>query len=70
MSGLNEVVYFIVTNIEHDILPHETTPDIYGGSITGELGCWIDPTVTRMVQTGVEHTRVPSVTPHIENGAP
>jgi peroxin-6 len=25
----------------------------------GELGCWVDATETRMVQTGVEHALIP-----------
>jgi len=27
----------------------------------GELGCWIDSSITRMIQTGIEHSRVPSL---------
>ena len=35
----------------------------------GELGCWIDPQVTKMVQAGLEHTRVPDVAPYLNIGA-
>ena len=57
----NEVVYFKVTNIEYDVMsrPVSSLQDAYTGSTLGELGCWVDSSVTRMVQTGVEHTRVP-----------
>lgn len=27
----------------------------------GELGCWVDSKVTQIMQTGLEHSRVPDV---------
>lgn len=59
----NEVVFFKVTNIEYDVMPrpNSSVEDTYTGSVLGELGCWIDSSITRMVQTGVEHSRVPNV---------
>ena len=33
--------------------------DIHLGLSAGELGCWVDTTVTRVTQTGVEHVRIP-----------
>jgi len=42
--------------------------DVYTGSTMGELGCWIDTSVTRMIQTGVEHTRIPDVTSYFQIG--
>ena len=53
----------MVTNVEHDVVATETptTDDILSGSIMGEYGCWVDSTVTRIVQTGVEHSLIPDV---------
>jgi peroxin-6 len=58
----NETVFFIITNVEHDVFSsNASTHDMYVGSAVGELGCWIDSTITRIIQTGVEHSRVPIV---------
>lgn len=38
------------------------------GSTVGELGCWVDPSVTRLIQTGLEHSRVPDVGTYLELG--
>jgi len=62
----NELVYFSITNIEHDIMQNDTSTDVYVGSMLGELGCWMDPAVTRMVQTGVQHSWVPDLGKYIE----
>ena len=60
-ASANEVVYFMVTNIEHDVVAADTdtTDDIFVRCIMGEYGCWVDTLVTRMAQVGVEHSRVP-----------
>ncbi|KAH8108214.1 AAA-domain-containing protein [Cristinia sonorae] len=58
----NEAVYFSITNIEHDVLPvsgEVLATDTYIGCTVGEFGCWVDASVTRIVQTGVEHSFVP-----------
>ncbi|KAF9557670.1 AAA-domain-containing protein [Agrocybe pediades] len=62
-SRANEVVFFKVTNIEHNVVGSSRNQgqDLYAGSTMGELGCWVDASMTRMIQTGVEHCRVPSV---------
>ncbi len=63
-DGVNELVYFFVTNVEHSVVPRlgeMSSPDMYVGATVGELGCWVDTAVTRMVQTGVEHSRVPDM---------
>lgn len=70
-SRATGAAFFVITNVEHAIhIPlqangHPSTKgswqDSYAGATLGELGCWFDPTTTRMVQTGVEHTRVPDV---------
>ncbi|KDR81364.1 hypothetical protein GALMADRAFT_239217 [Galerina marginata CBS 339.88] len=59
----NDVVFFKVTNIEYDVMPRSnpSSQDIYNGSTLGELGCWVDTSITRMIQTGLEHSRVPSI---------
>ncbi|KAJ7470448.1 P-loop containing nucleoside triphosphate hydrolase protein [Mycena latifolia] len=60
----DEIVFFLVTNIEHDVIAGAgqiSSRDPYLDSTMGELGCWIDPAVTRLIQTGVEHCRIPDV---------
>ncbi|KAJ4488270.1 AAA-domain-containing protein [Lentinula aciculospora] len=63
-SRANEVIFFMVTNVEYNVPPGDSsnpTVDTYFGSTAGELGCWFDPDSTRMVQAGVEHSFVPDV---------
>ncbi|KAJ7734916.1 AAA-domain-containing protein [Mycena maculata] len=60
----DQVIFFLITNIEHDVMPRAgqiSNRDAYLDSTMGEMGCWIDPAVTRIIQTGVEHCRVPDV---------
>lgn len=62
----------MITNIEHNIIPAQldtSSVDTYVGCTVGELGCWVDPVVTRILQTGVEHSRVPDVAPYLGIGA-
>ncbi|KAI0831786.1 AAA-domain-containing protein [Trametes gibbosa] len=69
----NELVYFVVTNVEHNIpsrLGEMSSPDMYIGATVGELGCWVDPAATRMVQTGVEHSRVPDIGQYLGEKVP
>jgi peroxin-6 len=71
MAKINEIVYFTVTNVEYDVVSTPTSSsgqDLYTGSAVGELGCWIDPNLTRIVQTGVEHARVPDTRRYYELG--
>ena len=61
----DSLVFFVVTNLEYDVLPQSedrTFSDSFLQAAMGELGCWVDPTVTRMVQTGLEHSIVPHMT--------
>jgi peroxin-6 len=37
-------------------------------SASGELGCWIDSTVTRMVQAGTERSRIPDIATYAGTG--
>ncbi|GLB35223.1 putative ATPase family associated with various cellular activities (AAA) [Lyophyllum shimeji] len=66
-SRSGEAVFFCITNVEHDVVkPPYASPDLYVSSTIGELGCWVDPAVTRMVQTGVEHSWIPDVGSYFE----
>lgn len=69
--GPDAVVFFVVSNVEHGIVAAAAASDVKGqgdayfGSTTGELGCWIDSAITRLVQTGLEHSFVPDVTSYL-----
>jgi peroxin-6 len=61
-SNAEQIAYFIVTNVDCD--PPSTndalnTSDVHLGLSAGELGCWVDTTVTRVTSTGFEHVRIP-----------
>ncbi|TFK26358.1 TER94-PB [Coprinopsis marcescibilis] len=61
-SQKHENVYFMITNIEYEVLDDSSSAqynDLYLGCRVGELGCWVDVAVTRIVQAGLEHSRVP-----------
>lgn len=58
----DSVEYFVVTSIDSNasgIRHDRTAGDVYDG----EMGCWVDPSITRMMQTGVEHVRTPQHLP-------
>ena len=60
-----------MTNVEHSVpsrLGEVSSPDMYVGATVGELGCWVDTSVTRMVQTGIEHARVPNMGRYLGTG--
>lgn len=65
------VVFFKITNIEHDVASIDidesqgTASDGYFAATMGELGCWVDSKVTQIMQTGVEHSRVPDVSDYL-----
>lgn len=59
MDAPNELVYFKVTNVEHDV-PADVSLDAFCGSQLGEWGCWVDHSRTRIIQTGVEQSRIPA----------
>lgn len=69
-SRANGLVFFKVTSVEYDVVLKSSPPlqDVYTGSTLGELGCWIDTSVTRMTQAGVEHTRIPDATSYLQIG--
>ena len=56
-------VHFVVSNLECDITNntprHGWESAANGEFLSGDLGCWIDSTVTRVVQTGLEHRFAP-----------
>lgn len=67
----NEVVYFVVTNVEYDVLGKDLSSqpeDMYLGSTLGELGYWVDTAATRVVQTGLEHMRIPDIGGYLDWG--
>ncbi|KAJ7093066.1 AAA-domain-containing protein [Mycena epipterygia] len=67
----DQVIFFVITNVEHDVVAGTeqiSNRDPYLDSTMGELGCWIDPAVTRLIQTGVEHCRVPDVGTYFHPG--
>lgn len=58
-----DTVFFAVTNLEMPSSSRARAPmagDTYGGATTGEFGYWVDTAVTRIIQTGLEQTRVPN----------
>lgn len=66
-SRSNEIVFFCVTNIEYTVVKH-AYHDVCNGSTVGELGYWVDSSITRIVQSGVEHSWIPSVGTYFETG--
>ncbi|KAJ7632326.1 AAA-domain-containing protein [Roridomyces roridus] len=60
----DQIVWFLITNVEHDVMPRAaptSNRDAYTDSTMGELGCWIDSAITRLIQTGAEHCRIPDL---------
>ena len=61
----------MITNVEYEILADNSgvnSQDMFLGSRMGELGCFVDPEVTRIVQAGLEHSRIPDVGAYFETG--
>ncbi|OCB88086.1 AAA-domain-containing protein [Sanghuangporus baumii] len=60
---LCDVVHFLVSNVEHDLSKlgdvDSRLDAISQSTMFGEFGCWIDPSSTKVVQTGIEHVLVP-----------
>ncbi|KAH8829712.1 AAA-domain-containing protein [Flagelloscypha sp. PMI_526] len=63
-----DMVFFIVTHIDtigpsqQHAPAHNMVDAGYDGAIAGELGCWVDTSITKIVQAGLEHSRIPSQT--------
>ncbi|POY70700.1 hypothetical protein BMF94_6283 [Rhodotorula taiwanensis] len=59
------VVYFLVTALTVDPATPTSSPtgdlDLDAEVENGQLGCYVDPHVTKLVQTGVERGRIPDV---------
>lgn len=54
--------HFVVTSIDSNasgVRHDRPAGDVY----VGELGSWVNPSITRMLQTGVEHVRIPHYFP-------
>ncbi|CAK5264057.1 unnamed protein product [Mycena citricolor] len=63
-SQAYDVVFFVIASIEHDVKdgnPETNGNDVYVDSTRGELGFWLDPSVTRLIQAGVQHSAVPRI---------
>lgn len=60
-SRLDAVAFFQIVNLEYDVVAGIEGSGHLAAAFMGELGCWIDTTVTRMMQAGVEHSFVPFV---------
>lgn len=56
----------MITNVDHDLFLHDS--DFQNGSAAGELGCWVDSVSTRVVQIGLEHSRIPDVATYLGIG--
>jgi len=65
------MIFFKVTNIEYEVMPQPEpfNPDFYRSSTLGELGCWVDSTITRIIQAGLEHSRVPDTRSYMQLGS-
>ncbi|KAI5124021.1 hypothetical protein M0805_003853 [Coniferiporia weirii] len=58
----NGVGYFKITNLVYDVVDvcnGDQKIDAFSGTTFGELGCWIDSSMTRVIQTGLEHSFAP-----------
>ena len=68
----NEILFFKVTKVECDPIPQTNNwiQDLCEGSTStlGELGCWVDPDVTRILHMGTEHSRLPIMGSYIQLG--
>jgi hypothetical protein len=52
-------VHFKITQIEIEGVPQAGTKSTTAIA-TGELGCWINPLETQILQSGVEHSLFPA----------
>jgi peroxin-6 len=67
----HQIVYFMITNVEYDILEDtcaQQSNDLYLRGRMGELGCWVDSLVTRIMQVGLEHSRIPYAGSYLDPG--
>jgi len=67
---MDGVVHFRVTHVDHDIahINGDANPDSHFAALMGELGCWMDPEVTRLIQGGLENAIVPDLGEYFELG--
>ena len=57
----NDMAFFRITTIDFTGGSPDTANDIYAQCKSGELGSRVDPAVTRVIQQGVENSRIPSL---------
>jgi hypothetical protein len=60
----------MVTNVEYEVLADPSglnSQDILLNARMGELGCFVESDVTRIVQAGLEHSRIPDVGAYFES---
>jgi hypothetical protein len=58
----HECIFFKVSQIEHNEYPSQTN-DLDTGV------CWVDPETTRIIQLGIEHSKVPCVNRYLKAGS-
>ncbi|EPQ58726.1 hypothetical protein GLOTRDRAFT_11691, partial [Gloeophyllum trabeum ATCC 11539] len=66
----DEIIFFVVTKIRCSGTSTGQAAQTASSYITGDgtLGCWVDSSVTKMVQAGIEHVRVPDIAGYIGVG--
>jgi peroxin-6 len=67
-SSRDVVAFFQVANLEYDVISNIEGSGHLATASMGELGCWIDTSVTRMMQAGVEHSFVPHMVDYLDLG--
>lgn len=58
-QNLHATVYFQVTSLHYDIVRANSSQIDFEMQSSGELGCWIDPNLTKIVQSGTETIPTP-----------
>ena len=57
----NDIAFFRIASIDFIGRSPHIANDIYTQCKSGELGSRVDPAVTRVIQQGVENSRIPSL---------
>ncbi|TDL25074.1 AAA-domain-containing protein [Rickenella mellea] len=55
------IVFFAISHVEYSVVAdtEDRFFDFYNSSRMGELGCWIEPSATTVIQTSTKHAVVP-----------
>lgn len=56
----NDIAFFRIASIDFIGRSPHIANDIYTQCKSGELGSRVDPAVTRVIQQGIENSRIPS----------